>query len=112
MPVKKPPDSAQHSQEIEAAYKQLTRDGLIRFGELGPETGKRWQGAIMRATADLIKGGDKGTDVRVPFVHALLSIYGTSKTESELSNYVFVMMEVESQWLENIRRQQSRHLPH
>lgn len=117
MQAKKPPSSARHDSEkpgskeehrhkLEAAYERLARDGLIRFGKHGPETGKRWQGAIMRAAADLIKKGDEGKDVRVPIVHALLSIYGSRLSDEELSDYVLVLMEVESQWLEKIRRQQ------
>ena len=106
MPAKKLPDRA-----LKAAYDQLEHDDLIHFGSHGPETSKRWQGAMMRATADLIKNGDVEQDIRVPIVHALLSIYGTPKSNEELSDLVLALMEVESQWLEKIRRQQASY-PH
>lgn len=112
MQAKKPPSSKRQIHALENAYEQLARDGLIRFGKQGPETGKRWQGAIMRAAADLIKEGDEGKDVRVPIVHALLSIYGSSLSDDELSDYVLVLMEVESQWLEKIRQQQTTYSHH
>lgn len=100
-----------HSGVLETAYEQLTRDGLLCMGDNGLETGKRWQAAIMRATAELLEeGGAADQDLRIPFVRALLSIYGSTKSVEELSDYVLVMMEVESRWIEKIQLQQkSRH---
>jgi hypothetical protein len=61
---------------------RLLADGVLRRDGARLRTARRWQSAMARAALHLMRAGDRGDDLRVPIVHALLELYpGTSDDE-------------------------------
>ena len=77
------------------ALASLERDGLLRRESDRYRTTRKWQSAMIRASAKLYAAGDPGEDMRVPIATALVEIYGETVPEEALARYVEALLPVE-----------------
>lgn len=79
--------------------RQLVDDGILEPGDQGWRTGRRWQGAMARASLALVRRGEPREDLRIPVAEALLQIYGAELTDAELFSMIQVILPVEQSLL-------------
>jgi hypothetical protein len=76
---------------------RLEVDGIVRFEPDGrPRTTRKWQAAMARAAFHLYGAGDEGADLRVPIAHAVVELYGESRTDEDLAEIVEAMLPIEA----------------
>jgi len=84
----------------EPALRQLVKDKLLATTGDGPRTTARWQAAVLRAIGELMQDGEsareENQDLRIPFAKALHDLYGSRKSDAELTAMVLLMLEVET----------------
>lgn len=85
----------ERSEDSEALYGQLERDGLIERRSGQWRTTARWMGAMSRAALVLLAAQDARDDLRVPIAVALLNLYGDSESEARLTELVELMLPIE-----------------
>ncbi|WP_244914273.1 hypothetical protein [Pseudomonas frederiksbergensis] len=73
---------------------------MIAITSDGPRTTARWQAAVLRAISELMQSSDtareENQDLRIPFAKALHVLYAGQKSDTELTEMVLLMLEVEA----------------
>jgi len=77
-------------------FVRLEADGLVAPEGDAWRTTRRWQGAMLRASARLMADGDAGDDLRVPVATALLDLYGERLGDDELAAMVTALGTLEA----------------
>jgi hypothetical protein len=75
---------------------RLEADGILRHDGDRARTTRRWQGAMARAAAQLVRSGEAWDDLRVPIASALVEIYGVDCPDAELVALIEVMTPIEA----------------
>ena len=73
-----------------AALRELEKDGLVLL------EGRRWKGAMARASLALVKRGQTEGDLRLPIIHALVDIYGAEHPDGEIARLAHAMLPIEA----------------
>jgi hypothetical protein len=79
----------------EAALARLERARLVRRGERGLETTRRWQAAMARAALRLHRTGAPWADLRLPIATALVETV-RDLTDEEVAGCVEVLLPLEA----------------
>ncbi len=77
--------------ERQSATRSLEEHGLLKHSTHHPT--RRWHAALARAAADLVRGGDLRSDLRIPIAKALIEQLGTDIDDPQLAAMVELMLE-------------------
>jgi hypothetical protein len=75
---------------------RLAAEGLVFRDETGWHTTRRWQGAMMRVTAELVRGDAEHEDLRLPVAMALVDLFGERVDDEDLADLVEAVLPVEA----------------
>jgi hypothetical protein len=78
-----------------AVVAELVRDGLLERRGDRFRTTRRWQSAMARAAFRLISEGNRGEDLRLPMIVALVELYGEACSPERLVACVETMLPIE-----------------
>jgi hypothetical protein len=81
--------------EDAAVVAELVRDGLIERRGDRLRTTRRWQSAMARAAFKLLSEGNRGDDLRLPMIVALVEVYGEECSPERLVDCVETLLPIE-----------------